>query len=358
MTTVFVANGMSFGAWAGSIPRLRDNAGLDEASLGVVLLCVSLGAVAAMPMAGRYAASLGLVRCCWIGALAIALVMPLPALAPGRTTLLCAAVAIGFAMGWLDVCMNAQAAAIERGWGAPLMSSMHAGWSLGQLLGAAAGGLLAAAGVGLAASVAVEAGLVAALGLAGLAVREAGTAPEKVRFAFPNRAMLGLCLVVAASFSVEAAVADWSGVFLRVELGASEAAATTSIAVFAGTMVACRVVGDWIVRRAGPRRTVVLGGALAAAGLGLVVVAPGLAVASIGFALVGMGVANVVPVVFSAAGRGGAAGLAMAATAGYGAMMAAPPVIGLVSHEFGLRAGIVLIAVGAVVMAVLGRRAL
>jgi hypothetical protein len=69
-------------------------------------------------------------------------------------------------------------------------------------------------------------------------------------------------------------------------------------------------------------------------------------------------VANIVPVVFSAAGRGGAAGLAMAATAGYGAMMAAPPVIGFVSHEFGLRAGIVLIALGAVFMAVLGRRAI
>ena len=135
MTLVFVANGTAFGAWAGNIPRLRERAGLDEASLGIVLLCISLGAVAAMPVAGRHAARIGLVRACWIGALALGTVLPWPALAPGWLPLLGSALVLGFFMGWLDVCMNAHGSGMERRRGAPIMSSLHAGWSLGQLAG-------------------------------------------------------------------------------------------------------------------------------------------------------------------------------------------------------------------------------
>ena len=53
MTAVFVGNGVAFGAWAASIPRVREASGLTDGALGVLLLCVSLGAVAAMQLAGR-----------------------------------------------------------------------------------------------------------------------------------------------------------------------------------------------------------------------------------------------------------------------------------------------------------------
>ena len=140
MVAVFVANGLAFGAWAGNIPRLREAAGLDDASLGLLLLCVSLGAVAAMQVAGRYGAVVGTARGSWISGLLLAAALPLPALMPGYAALLGAGAAIGFGLGLLDVCMNAHAAWLERRWGAPIMSSFHAGWSFGQLAGAALAG--------------------------------------------------------------------------------------------------------------------------------------------------------------------------------------------------------------------------
>ncbi len=355
MTAVFVANGTAFGAWAGSIPWLRDARRLDEASLGIVLLCISLGAVGAMQVAGRYAARMGLVRACWVGTLVLGAALPWPVLAQGWWALLGAAVLLGFAMGWLDVCMNAHAAGLERRWGTAIMSSFHAGWSLGQLVGSALVGVLAGAGVRLLPSL-IVAGVVAGCGLWALRLSPGGEAPERVRFAWPSLAMLALCAVIGASFAIEGAVADWSGVFLRAELGASTATATTALAVFAGTMVVFRLVGDRLVRMLGPVRVVVWGGVVAALGLVVAIAAPWVALASVGFGLVGFGVANIVPVVFSAAGRAGAAGVAMVSTAGYGAMMAAPPLIGFVSNEWGLRAGLAVMAAGCVGMAALGRR--
>ena len=356
MTAVFVASGLSFGAWGGNLPGLREAAGLDDAHLGMVLLCVSLGAVGAMQVAGRYAAVIGLVRSCWLGGLALAAVMPWPGVVPGWWPLVVSAAVLGFGMGWLDVCMNAHAAGMERRWGEAIMSSFHAGWSLGQLLGAALAGVLASAGLGLAASLAAAGGLIALVSLSGLLLRPGDERPEPVRFVAPNRAMLALCAIIGLSFAIEGATADWSGVYLRVELGASTASAATGLGVFAGTMVVFRLIGDRIVRWLGPRRVVTMGGLISAAGLALALSAPAMQIAAVGFALVGVGLANVVPVIFSAAGRDGPAGVAMVSTAGYSGIMLAPPLIGFVSNGFGLPAGLGLVLLGGLVIAALGRR--
>ena len=68
-------------------------------------------------------------------------------------------------------------------------------------------------------------------------------------------------------------------------------------------MATVRLMGDRVVRRLGPVRTVRISGACAFAGAIAVVLAPGLAVGLLGFALLGIGLALVVPLVFAAAGR-------------------------------------------------------
>lgn len=355
MTAVFVGNGLAFGAWAGNIPRLRDAAQLDEGSLGIVLLFVSLGAVAAMQVAGRYGAVVGTARGSWISALVLAAALPLPALVPSYGLLLGSAALLGLGLGLLDVCMNAHAAWMERRWGAAIMSSFHAGWSLGQLSGAALAGVLA--GIGLAGSLAGAGVLVALLGLPALLLpEERGRAAERVAFAWPSRRITLLGIIVALSFAVEGGTADWSGVYLRTNLDVPEAWASTALVVFAGAMVVMRLTGDALVRRLGARSVLCGGAALAGCGLLVALAAPGLWLSAAGFALVGVGVANIVPIVFSAAGRDGAAGVSMAATFGYGAVMGAPPLIGGVAHWVGLRAALLLLVAGAGAMAVMGRR--
>jgi len=353
MTSVFAASGVGFGAWAGNIPRLREAAGLDDASLGLVLFCVSLGAVLALRLAGRLAGRVGTARACGISAACLVVALPLPALAPDWPLLLASGLLLGLAHGGLDVSMNAHAAEVERAWGSAIMSSFHAGWSLGQLAGAASAGMLARAGAGLFAALAIAAGAVACFGRAALCLREGSPiTQERQRVAWPRGAMLGICAVAALSFAIEGGTAEWCGVYLRTVLGAPATLASTSLATFAAMMVVGRLCGDRVVRRIGPVRVILLGSVLTAIGLFGAIVSPGIAAASASFALVGLGVANTIPVLFSAAGRNGAAGVATMATAGYGAIMGAPPLIGFVSNAVGLRGALLLLVAGAGAVAV------
>ena len=356
MTAVFIANGIAFGAWAGNLPRLRESANLDDAALGIVLLCVSLGAVLAMQLVGRYAARIGTARSALIAAIALTIALPLPAFAPTWPTLLAAALLYGLALGGLDVSMNAHAAQLEQRWGAAIMSSFHAGWSLGELAGAAAAGLLAAAALPLPAAMTLSAIPLLACGLPAIFLPDQPGAPaETQKFAWPTRAMLAISAIAALSFSIEGAAADWSGVYLNTTLGASPALAATSLSAFAITMLACRLVGDYIVRRLGQTRTIQYGSLLAGTGLLAAILAPNVPVAAAGFALVGIGVANTIPILFSLAGQKGPANVAMMATAGYGAMMAAPPLIGLVSNAISLRTALLLLAAGTLAITLLAK---
>ena len=353
MTAVFVANGLAFGAWAGNIPRLRSAHGLNDASLGVVLLCVSLGAVAAMPLAGRYAERIGTARACIAAAVLLAFALPLPSAAPGWGALLAAAVVLGLALGGLDVSMNAHASAMERHEAAPVMSSYHAGWSFGQLAGAGVASALV--GSALPWAMILPGIPVGLLGLLALRLPNERVPASGASFAWPSRAMLGICVLAGLSFTIEGAVADWSGVYLRTDIGAPPALASSSLAAFAAIMLLCRLAGDGAVRRMGPVQVVRWGGAITAAGLLGAVLSNGVWTAAASFALVGVGVANTVPVLFNAAGQRGAAGVAMMATVGYGAVMGAPPLIGFVANAVGLRLALVMVVASAMAVVALAR---
>jgi hypothetical protein len=125
-------------------------------------------------------------------------------------------------------------------------------------------------------------------------------------------------------------------------------------------MAACRIVGDVSVRRFGPGTVVAIGGLIAATGLALVLGLPNVVTACVGFALVGIGLANIVPVIFSAAGRSTATpaiGVSMAATAGYAGFLVGPPLIGLGAGFVGLRLALGVLVAAALIVCMFGGRA-
>jgi hypothetical protein len=286
----------------------------------------------------------------------------LPLGAPGPVTLAAALVVFGAANGAMDVSMNAHGVAVERTLGRPIMSSLHACWSFGGLAGAGA----VAAAVALGADPRVE-GAAAALslwfavmlvtrGLGGASVHgEPGTAG----FALPSRAVLligALCFLV---MTTEGAVADWAGIYLTGETGASRAMSATGFAGFSLGMALARLAGDGLVERFSRRLVLVGGAALAAVSLATLLLAGHAGVAVVGFVLVGIGVANAVPLLFSAAGRVPPAGPSLAAvfTIGYLGFIAGPPVIGVLADVLTLQAALALVCAALVLVAVLGGRA-
>ncbi|WP_372398046.1 MFS transporter [Azospirillum sp. HJ39] len=365
----FFLNGTVFGVWATQIPLVKSRLDLSAAVLGVALLCLAAGALTAMIASGPLLGRLGSAPVTRATALLFAGLLPLPALVPDVVTLCIVLALFGASGGTMDVAMNAQGALVERRLGRPIMSSLHGMWSLGGLAGAGLGGLLlplmpAAAQAGL-----VSAGLLALfMAVQGRFLPDRNAAGGGL--VLPDRKTLLLGLLAALSFMSEGAILDWSAIHLRDDLGAPASLAGMGFGVFCAAMAAGRFSGDRLRHRFGGDALMRVGGVLAAAGLGLVLaaglwtglpddLAPLLAVA--GFGLTGIGLSNIVPVLFSAAGavERGRADHAVAAvsTMGYTGVLVGPPLVGFIAEGTSLATAFGLIAVLALFVAAAAARA-
>jgi MFS family permease len=351
VTAIFLLNGLLFGAWAARIPAVRDRLGLSDGELGLALGFIAVGSIAAMPVAGLAAARFGSRRATRVSfALTCAATAVLP-FAPSLPVLCVLTLAYGASMGSLDVTMNSHGVAVERRYRRQILSGFHAAFSLGGLLGAALGAAAAGAGLDVRAHLLATGLASAAIGLVwsrrflpGVADANGSAEPLLVR---PPRRLWALGALAFACLLVEGASADWSGVYLKDELGTSPGIAALGFTAFSVTMTVGRLLGDRLVARCGPVALVRGGGLLAGAGFGAALLASHPAAAIAGFACLGAGMSPIIPIVFRASGavEGIAPGVALAAASstGYLGFLVGPPVIGGVAELVGLPSALVLL---------------
>jgi predicted MFS family arabinose efflux permease len=338
---VFFVNGAAVGLWVAQIPWVQDRFGFSKSTLGVVLLGLSVGVIVALPIMGQAIVRLGSARAVRLAGVTCCLLVPLPVLAPEPWLLPLALVVFGAAGGSMDVSMNAHGSAIEGRLGRPIMSSLHAGWSFGGFFGAAVVAIATAVGV----DPRVQNTVGAAVLLAALVVCLGHLGPGSAtaageRFRLPSRAVVLMAVLCFLTMITEGAMADWGGVYLRGDLGVAAGVAASAFAAFAAGMTIARITGDWINERIGPTRLLRGGSALAAIALGTLLVLANPVVALAGLVLVGIGVANGVPLLFSAAGAGGVetSGPSIAAVSSMGSLgfLVGPPFIGILADATSL----------------------
>jgi fucose permease len=361
INAVFLGCGITVGAWSSQLPRIKEALGLSDTSLSFIVLAFACGSIPVMPLAGGLVARWGGVRTIAVASVGSAVGMLMLGLAGSFPILLLTTLLAGSAIGMLDVSMNAHATAVELAFRRPIMSSIHGWFSLGGLVGAGCGGLLTEQAVsitvilGLSGATVLLAGVLGAPFLAVAEHRRRGSG-----FALPRRPVLTIGLLCLMAFLIEGAVVDWSGVYMRDVSHASLGISAAGFAGFSVSMAVGRFTGDAVVRRFGSAVVMMVSGCLAAAGIGLALALPYPVAATLGFLIAGMGMANVVPLLFSAAGRvpgiPPAAGVAMAATMGYGAFLTGPPLIGLLAGVLGLRLAMLVPLLCAVAIAVSTRR--
>ncbi|WP_017242200.1 MFS transporter [Streptomyces sp. SS] len=335
VAAVFCVHGSVTGSFATRIPWIQEHAGVSAGQLGLALAFPALGASLAMPLAGAVSHRFG-ARTALRGLLTLwTLALILPSLAPNVWGLCGALFVYGATAGMSDVAMNALGVETETRLGKSIMSSLHGMWSVGALLGSAAGTVAAHLGGDarihhlIAALVLTALGLVFCQGV--LDVRSTPDEEPPPRFSLPPKSALIIGAVGFCGVFAEGASLDWSAVYLRDELGSSAGLAAASTTAFALTMAVARLVGDRVVDRFGAVRTVRVGGAVATLGGLMVVLAPHAAVAMAGFGLIGLGIAVVVPLAFAAAGRSGpnpSQAIAGVATITYTSGLIAPSAIG------------------------------
>ncbi|EXF94450.1 MFS transporter [Pseudomonas fluorescens HK44] len=356
----FFIAGFGIAAWAPLVPYAKARAGLDDGMLGVLLLCLGVGSILAMPMAGMLASRFGCRRVLSGGTLLICLALPLLATVSSIPLLIAALFLFGAGLGTVDSTVNLQAVIVERASGKTMMSGFHGLFSLGGIVGAAGVSALLGLGISpLGATVVVIMFLLVSLLKAAPHLLPYGSQSSGPAFAIPHGVVLfigSLCFIV---FLAEGAVLDWSAVFLTAERDLDTAYAGLGYAAFALTMTVGRLTGDAIVHKLGATRVIVFGGLTAAAGLLLATLAPAWEAALIGYALVGVGCSNIVPVLYTAVGKQNVMpeNIAVPAitTLGYAGILAGPAVIGFIAHGSSLSFAFGLIAVLLLAVAVSGK---
>jgi fucose permease len=345
VSLLFLMNGFMIGSWAPKIPEFASRLELSERSLGLMILVFGLGSIVMMPVAGSQIARFG---SSIVSKFSAVLLTPMLLLLTLMANFWSAAVVIflfGGLIGAMDVAMNANAVATEKIMRRAIMSSCHAFWSLGGLIGSSIGGLLIG-GIGVNSHAIVLTVIAAAmLASAWRVVLHDAPHPEdhhdRPKSRLPRSPLPWLIGMVALFCMIpEGAILDWGALYLRNELGASVALSGFAFAGFSFTMAVMRFAGDIIRDKLGAVLTLRVCGVIAIVGLAFIGLAPNIPVALVGFALAGIGISNMVPIAFSAAGNlpGMAAGvgLSVVTTMGYSGILVAPSAIGFIAEHTGL----------------------
>jgi len=353
----FLVAGFGVACWAPLVPFAKQRLQVDDGTLGLLLLCLGVGSIAAMLLAGVINSRHGSRPIILAGGFGLAVLLPLLAVAGSPVSLGLTLLAFGAALGSLDVAMNIHAVEVERAAVKPLMSGFHALFSVGGFIGATLITFLLSSNIAPIASTLFASVLMAiAMALAAPRLLRASHSKNAPLIVAPHGIVLLLAALALVMFLVEAAILDWSALLVTGKGLVSEAGGGLGYSIFAIAMTAGRFGGDFVSTRVGDRAILFWGGLATIGGFALVLLAAIASLAMSGFLLIGLGASNIVPVLFRRAGaqRAMPAGLAVAAitTAGYAGNLVGPAAIGFVAKAVGLPVAFWLLAalVGAVVL--------
>lgn len=363
---MFLADGLGFGIWAGHIPVFKQKFQLSDSALSIALLAIAAGAILSMPLSGeavrRYGSRLAVV----ISAACFGCCLIFIATAPTLTLFVIAAFFFGAAKGALDVGINAQAVIVEKNYGRPIMSSFQALWSVGGL----GGGLLTSAALTVGSTAIVDCACTGALILLidlifcrRLLFHPISRDGSHLKaFRMPRKALCYIAILTFLALLSEGVMQDWAAVYMRQVIAVSISVAVIGYAGYSVAMALGRFLGDRIVVLFGERFVMRLSGGFITVGLLVAILLRTPVFAIAGFVCVGLGISNLVPILFGAAGRdpilGPGPGIAAVTTVGYFGFLIGPPLIGLISQFSGLSLALGLVAILGLITAVSGPAAI
>jgi MFS family permease len=359
VASLFGALGFGYGTWTSRLPAIKAGLGLSTSQVSVVLLFAAIGAIFSFPVTaaalhrlGSRGASLS------SGGLLAAGLVGL-GLAPSWIAACAVMCVYGVVASTMDVAMNAQGVEVERATAEPVMSRLHAVFSLGTMAGAFFASAITTVTTSVPQHFAIAALVVLAATLlprAGLIADAAAIDGGTRSFAFPRGAALLIGAMAFLGMIVEGSMVDWSTLYLKERAGASQQLAPLGIASLQGAMLVTRWFGDRARVRWGARRLLFGGSLLAGVSLAVALVLGGVVPALLAFALFGVGVATVSPCVYAAGARQGGVALAAVMTLGSLGFLVGPLAIGAVAQSTNLSWGMAVVATAALALALLSRR--
>lgn len=349
---MFFFMGICFASWAARIPDIQAKFQLSEGELGTLLLCLPIGSLVGLPIAGwsmhHYGSRIVILICSF----AYALTLPLIGLAPSIWVIVPVLASFGLLGNIMNISLNTQALGLEDQLGKSILASFHGLWSMAGFTGAGLG----AGMIFLQFSPAAHYGVVALLSVVIILFSQKYVIKDKREDAEagglvlkkPDQLLLRVGVIAFLGMMAEGCMFDWSGVYFKKIVEAEPALVSVGYVCFMGAMAAGRFVTDKATNRYGKLPVLQVSGVLIFMGLVLAVAIPNLYTAALGFLLVGFGVASIVPVAYGIAGRSKlyspSVALALVSTLSFFGFLVGPPVIGFIAELFNLKVSFALIA--------------
>lgn len=346
----FFGLGFATAAWAPLIPFAQQRLHFNHADFGLLLLCSGLGAMLAMPATGKIVQRIGCRVPIGFALLLLAVLLPSLSLWTSPLMMAITLFLFGTAAGSLGVALNIQAVVVEKNSLKSLMSGFHGMASLGGL----AGVLTITALLALSISAVMSAFAVSLLlviivflsvpynikAVENTLLEASSKVKKSIRQRLPQPLIILIGIACFIIFMTEGAAMDWSGIYLTQQYGVNAAFAGLAYTFFAIAMTTGRFTGDYLIRYFGEKKLLTYSAICATLGLALVSIAPYWWLVLVGYTLVGTGCSNIVPIMFSRAGRQtvmpSAVALSCVSTMAYTGILVGPAFIGMVSELIGL----------------------
>jgi len=369
VTTAFIINGFTVGAFYARIPDFKEQLGVTNSALGLALLCIAIGVLVGLGFSGKQSAKYGSAPITHYATYALGVSLLIVGPVINYPTLCLSFVVFGFCLSTQDVAMNSHAIVLEQEADRRYMSTFHAMFSLGALSGGAVGGLFAQQNKTIMWQCAFITMLIF---LANFFVRNWFLSSDLDKHSTDNKkktrrpvlflivGLLGTCAAIG-----EGSAGDWGAILARDTFGATPFASTLPYICFSAAMVIGRLFGDRLASKYGPMKLIVGGGLIAGVGLGSGLLLGGIGGVIFGWLTMGIGLSTVIPMLFSQAGElaknkfagqfAASEGVAMVSGIAYFGFLVGPPTLGFLGDAIGLRWAMLVPAGLALIMA-LGSR--
>jgi MFS family permease len=306
VSSFFFLAGICFASWASRIPDIQNKLQLTSAALGGILLCLPVGLLTSLPVAGFLVAKYGSRIIVMLSAVLYSCTLPFLGYSGSVTQLMITLFIFGFGGNMMNISVNTQAVATEGLYHKPIMASFHGVWSMAGFTGAAIGTLMVHFHILPPyhfLCITALATLILIFFSGKLIHKDTNRDEKQPIFVKPDKSILNFGLIAFFSMICEGAMFDWSGIYFAKVVRPDPSLVTVGYTAFMCTMASGRFVGDWVAFKLGMKTMLQLSGILTAGGLIMAVIFPQFITATIGFLIVGASVSSIIPMIYSAAGK-------------------------------------------------------
>ncbi|MBP1222017.1 MFS transporter [Flavobacterium sp. 1355] len=359
--TFYFGMGLSFATWASRIPDIKTALHLTEGDLGSILFALPMGQLVVMPFSGKMVTKFGSHRILVFSLIMYVLCLANLGLATTALQLSLGLFMFGLFGNLANIAVNTQGVYTEVLFKKTIMSSFHGMWSFAGFTGALVGLGMLALNLTPLHHFLIVGGIVVIM--VAFNFKFLIRAKEKLKdkgqkkklFTKPDSALLWLGVIGFCSMASEGVMFDWSGVYFKDIVQAPGPLVILGYTSFMIMMASGRFLGDGLINKFGRERVMQISGVMISGGLFTAVFLPYIIPCTIAFMLVGLGVATIVPTVYSMAGKNPTVppgeALTIVSSVSFLGFLMGPPVIGHIAQNFGLQFSFAFIGIFGVLIA-------